>query len=264
LLANQTSRHILLQPAKPQFALYDPALATSKRASTEIPRKLSESALSAQSMDHFDDTAIALHLTQLTYEMFSSIPLSEFFAKVWNKKNPGPALSRMIQQFNIVSSHFAYEIVRHEQQLARENALRKVIRVAKKCLDLQNFESAHALAMALDSSSVGRLKKTWKAVSSDPSMEKIRLELAQMFNAEGNYATYRTTLSSAQAPAIPYIGIYLRDLLFIDEGNQNFTDEAAGVVNFSKRRLVAGVRTLSVQSRSLLFFELILPVIYSS
>lgn len=41
---------------------------------------------------------------------------------------------------------------------------------------------------------------------------------------------------SCNPPAVPYLGMYLTDLAFIEEGTPNFTGE--GLVNFSKMRMV--------------------------
>lgn len=43
---------------------------------------------------------------------------------------------------------------------------------------------------------------------------------------------------SCNPPAVPYLGMYLTDLAFIEEGTPNFTEE--GLVNFSKMRMVGG------------------------
>jgi hypothetical protein len=37
-------------------------------------------------------------------------------------------------------------------------------------------------------------------------------------------------------PCIPYLGIYLSDLTFIEEGTPNFTEN--GLLNFAKMRMV--------------------------
>lgn len=41
---------------------------------------------------------------------------------------------------------------------------------------------------------------------------------------------------SCNPPSVPYLGMYLTDLAFIEEGTPNFTEE--GLVNFSKMRMV--------------------------
>ena len=41
---------------------------------------------------------------------------------------------------------------------------------------------------------------------------------------------------SCDPPCVPYLGYYLTDLAFIEEGTPNFND--AGLVNFSKMRMV--------------------------
>ena len=43
-------------------------------------------------------------------------------------------------------------------------------------------------------------------------------------------------LSRCDPPSIPYLGIYLSDLTFIEEGTPNFTEK--GLLNFAKMRMV--------------------------
>jgi len=53
-----------------------------------------------------------------------------------------------------------------------------------------------------------------------------------------SYKVYRQTLATANPPCIPYLGTYLTDLTFIEEGNQPFYK---GLINFHKRKLIYDV-----------------------
>jgi len=51
---------------------------------------------------------------------------------------------------------------------------------------------------------------------------------------DSNYCNYREELKSKKGMAIPFLGVFLRDLAFIDEGNQDYIN---GKINIEKLEL---------------------------
>ena len=65
---------------------------------------------------------------------------------------------------------------------------------------------------------------------------------ANLFDSSMNWKNYRETLSDLFPPAVPYVGLCLQDLTFVEEGNQDWVGDAEEkIVNFYKKRLWSDV-----------------------
>ena len=53
---------------------------------------------------------------------------------------------------------------------------------------------------------------------------------------QGNYKIYRDKLGTTELPAVPYVGVFLKDLTFICDGNPDYL--RGGLINIHKRRQV--------------------------
>ena len=71
------------------------------------------------------------------------------------------------------------------------------------------------------------------------SARKIFDDAKELLSATGSYRRLRTALHRVEGPALPYMGVYLTDLTFIEDGNRDETED--GLVNFKKRAAVAQV-----------------------
>uniref|UniRef100_A0A5F9CB78 Ras protein specific guanine nucleotide releasing factor 1 n=1 Tax=Oryctolagus cuniculus TaxID=9986 RepID=A0A5F9CB78_RABIT len=61
-------------------------------------------------------------------------------------------------------------------------------------------------------------------------------KLQKLVSSEGRFKNLREALKNCDPPCVPYLGMYLTDLAFIEEGTPNYTED--GLVNFSKMRMV--------------------------
>ena len=59
-----------------------------------------------------------------------------------------------------------------------------------------------------------------------------------VFNT-GNFRVYRNVLMKSETPAVPYFGMFLKDLTFLHDGNADYS--IGGRVNMAKRRQVAAM-----------------------
>jgi son of sevenless-like protein len=94
-----------------------------------------------------------------------------------------------------------------------------------------------SIISALQSAGIFRLQQTWAAVPSN-TREQFE-EVKRVMAREGNFRNFRKHFRECPPPKIPYIGVHLTDLTFIEDGNKDFL--AGGLVNFSKRRRLATI-----------------------
>eukprot|EP00762_Andalucia_godoyi_P001105 ANDGO_01991.mRNA.1 Ras guanine nucleotide exchange factor J len=198
--------------------------------------------LPARTMDIMDWPAsdIAKQLTLLDFAAFCSIPPKEFLGQAWMKSNRdeiAPCILRVTDRFNRTCRWIAFSILRHEDIRDRRTAYSKVLSVAEECRKLNNFNAVLVVVAALNNAAVHRLKRTREELPSKSSSLFMKLE--QLVSRESSYKSLRDALHNANPPCVPYLGMYLTDLTFIDEGNKNMVRE--NMVNFSKCRLIAQV-----------------------
>lgn len=70
-------------------------------------------------------------------------------------------------------------------------------------------------------------------------------KLQSIVSSDGRFRSLRDALHRCDPPCIPYLGLYLTDLSFIEEGTPNFTQD--GLLNFSKMRMVSFMN-ISIQN----------------
>jgi hypothetical protein len=85
-----------------------------------------------------------------------------------------------------------------------------------------NYNTLMSIIAGINSTCIQRLRRTWEIVQSKSIYKKFR-SLEMLMCSEKSYHNYRMALKSCgeDDKAIPYLGIHLRDLVSICEGNNN-------------------------------------------
>uniref|UniRef100_A0A8U8C9U8 Ras protein specific guanine nucleotide releasing factor 1 n=1 Tax=Geospiza parvula TaxID=87175 RepID=A0A8U8C9U8_GEOPR len=238
--------------------IHDPELLTQERkAAANIIRTLTQEdpgdnqitleevvqmaeGVKAEPFENHSALEIAEQLTLLDHLVFKKIPYEEFFGQGWmklEKNERTPYIMKNTKHFNDVSNLIASEIIRNGEIAARASAIEKWVAVADICRCLHNYNAVLEITSSLNRSAIFRLKKTWLKVSKQT--KALIDKLQKLVSSEGRFKNLREALKNCDPPCVPYLGMYLTDLAFIEEGTPNYTED--GLVNFSKMRMISHI-----------------------
>ncbi|XP_064425838.1 ras-specific guanine nucleotide-releasing factor 1 isoform X2 [Mirounga angustirostris] len=238
--------------------MHDPELLTQERkAAANIIRTLTQEdpgdnqitleeitqmaeGVKAEPFENHSALEIAEQLTLLDHLVFKKIPYEEFFGQGWmklEKNERTPYIMKTTKHFNDISNLIASEIIRNEDINARVSAIEKWVAVADICRCLHNYNAVLEITSSMNRSAIFRLKKTWLKVSKQT--KALIDKLQKLVSSEGRFKNLREALKNCDPPCVPYLGMYLTDLAFIEEGTPNYTED--GLVNFSKMRMISHI-----------------------
>ncbi|GAM18928.1 hypothetical protein SAMD00019534_021030 [Acytostelium subglobosum LB1] len=167
---------------------------------------------------------------------------SEFLNGAWTKaqeKDNALNLTKLIARFNEMSMNVIQTILNEDKMKSRCKVVQKLIKIAKHLHELRNYNSMMAIYAALSHSSILRLKWTMKHLKKQT--QKSLLDLEKLMDRKENYYNYRSELRSLDptVPCIPFMGIILTDMTFIQEGNKDFAGigEDTWTLNIQKLKM---------------------------
>ncbi|KAI8646175.1 ras guanine nucleotide exchange factor domain-containing protein [Parasitella parasitica] len=188
-----------------------------------------------------DPLELARQLTIMDFKLYSSIQPIECLGKAWSRDYADNAanVKLSIDYCNRLTSWVTGSILSNKEAKKRVVVIKHWSQVANRCLEMQNYNTCMAILSAFDNSAIGRLKKTWELVSSRTSQSLAHIR--KLMGSNRNFTEYREMIHSVNPPCIPFLGIYLQDLTFIEDGNPDLLKKSSTLINFAKQQKAAEV-----------------------
>lgn len=246
----------------PLTVLKDATIPSAYKLPVTRPRKFTNPEKTHASLLSLSPVNIFQQLTLIEMDCFLAICPLDLYFKQKGELQRAVQLKRLIERFNQVSYWVATEICMCRDVRMRAEVIKLFIRVAKLCFKWHNYNTCLQIIAALSMTCVRRLKKTWQLLPR--KYEVAWRELSRVFSASANYSTYRQDIlaklevsdsaslviemedepdvhhhASDMHGGIPFMGVHLSDLVFIEEAHGKDLLDGESIVNFTKMRLIA-------------------------
>lgn len=191
-----------------------------------------------------DTLEFARQLTIIESRLYCKIKPTECLNKTWQRKlvegdpDPAPNVKALILHSNQLTNWVAQMILTQADVKRRQIVIKHFVSIADKCRQLNNFSTLTSIISALGTAPIHRLNRTWAQVNQKTmtTLEGMR----KLMGSTKNFLEYRDALHKANPPCIPFFGVYLTDLTFIEDGIPSIIKKTT-LINFAKRAKTAEV-----------------------
>ncbi|KAI1396061.1 ras GEF [Hypoxylon fuscum] len=197
----------------------------------------------------FEPLEVARQLTLKQMSIFCCILPEELLGSQWMKKHgaSSPNVKAMSSFSNDLSNLVADTILQYPEVKKRAVVIKQWIKIAHQCFELNNYDGLMAIVCSLNNSIISRLRKTWEMVS--PRRREMLKSLQAIVEPANNNKVLRARLQGHVPPCLPFLGMFLTDLTFVDIGNPatkqlpsaGTNDIGLTVINFDKHARTAKI-----------------------
>ena len=172
------------------------------------------------------DNVIAREMTCIDWIMFNAIQPRDMVRHITVSTGERarfrelPNVTRMIEHFNHVAYWTTNLILFRDKPKHRALALEKLILVARKLRELNNYNSLGAIVAGIHGTAVHRLTATRHLVSTDVQKNFMKLEL--LMSTQKVHSAYRLAWANSNGPRIPFLPLHRRDLVVAEQGNKTW------------------------------------------
>jgi RasGEF domain/RasGEF N-terminal motif len=212
------------------------------------------------SIADFDPLELARQFTIKESKIFCAVLPEELVGQELTKRKSSGAVNvkALSSLSSVMTAWVADSIMSEESDPKRRAAIIKQwIKVCSKCRALNNYSSMYNIFCALESTSIKRLNKTWPLLGA--KYKETMDSMAHLTDVARNHAAYRTELRQRVPPCLPFMGLYLTDLTFVDEGNPgsrpvpDAPEGAPPLINFDKHiktaRIISDIQRFQIPYR---------------
>lgn len=178
----------------------------------------------------------ARQLTLIEADLFRAIKPWELLNLAWSRKDKeqkAPNVLAMIARSNVITPWISSQIVSSRSMKVRAEILTRSIQTMQYLEELHNFNAIMEFIAALQNAGVFRLKETWARL--DKKHKRAWDMLMARMSRDNNFKVFRESLRTVSPPSIPYLGMFLTDLTFIEDGNPDYLDDDKTIINVAKR-----------------------------
>ncbi len=189
---------------------------------------------SNQDVDH-----IAKDISLKSHLLYDQLNVRHLFHQAW-EKNKGPTVVQFVQFINALTELVGESILAVKSNEEKGRLISFWIEVALHAFTMNDLNQPIAILAALDRVDIAHLKKAWEQVN--PSLVMKKTALTELYLPFNNYKKMRhhiAALEDNNTGYIPFLGLYLKDLIFADEGNPSIVNDR---INIEKIKLL--VKTL--------------------
>ncbi|GAA5993217.1 hypothetical protein JCM10908_004513 [Rhodotorula pacifica] len=242
----------------PDSAANAPTPAISKSLIAALRPTLNGRSHLLSSVVELDPLELARQLTIMESRIYCSIRPEELLAAATSGSDTasksslqngdgGSAKAHSVRQMSAMSTRLtgwiAETILNEHDQKRRTGLVKFFIKLGEHLLALGNYNALFAVFTALSSSTIARLQKTWDGLA--PKHKATFGTLRKATDHTRNYAEYRQKVRQALPPCLPFVGLFLTDLIFVYEGNRSEraspADPELSLINFDRYHKMARV-----------------------
>ncbi|KAM5367394.1 hypothetical protein ACJZ2D_010039 [Fusarium nematophilum] len=219
--------------------------------------KASRNSKNSSSLLSFGCIAFARQLSIKQTTLLCRIPPHELVGCEWMCKDgdEAPNIRAMVAFTNQLSKLVVETILESRTASKRAAAVEHWINIAQECSNLGNYDGLTALLSGLCHSAIARLHQTWNVVS--PKILVILGALQALIEPSHNHKSLRALLKTHEPPCLPFLGIYLTDLAFLNMAHpstkpsdpQNKHAPEQPFINFAKYSRTAKIGQESAPAR---------------